>query len=83
MARFVKQVGRLPVHGLGIVRLRKIGKRGLAVAACGVDSSLPGSGAEATAVLTLPRPPGISVAREASGLRRVYRRFLISDLRAD
>jgi hypothetical protein len=42
------------------------------------------SGAEATAVQTLARPPGISAPREASGLRRVYRRFLISisDLRA-
>jgi hypothetical protein len=28
--------------------------------ACGVDSSLPMSGAEATAVQTLARPPGIS-----------------------
>jgi hypothetical protein len=55
----------------------------LAIADCGVASSLPMSGAEATAIQTLARPPGISVAREASGLRRVYRRFLISDLRAD
>jgi hypothetical protein len=37
------------------------------------------SGAEATAVQTLARPPGISVAREVSGPRRVYRHFLISN----
>ena len=49
----------------------------LAIADCGFASSLPMSGAEATAVQTLPRPPSISMAREASGLRRVYRRFLI------
>jgi hypothetical protein len=41
------------------------------------------SGVEATAVQTLARPPGISAPRKVSGLRRVYRRFLISDLRAD
>jgi hypothetical protein len=58
--------------------LQEIGKRGLAVSDCGFASSLPKSGAEATAVQTLTRPPGIYVAREASGLRRVYRHFLIS-----
>ena len=33
------------------------------------------SGAEATAVQTLTRLPGLTKPREASGLRRVHRRF--------
>jgi hypothetical protein len=35
----------------------------------------PESGAKATAVQTLARPPGSFKLREASGLRRVHRRF--------
>jgi DNA-binding phage protein len=37
--------------------------------------AVPKSGAEATALQTLARPPGLTELREASGLRRVYRRF--------
>ena len=35
----------------------------------------PESGAKATALQTLTRPPGIFASREAFGLRRVHRRF--------
>jgi hypothetical protein len=38
----------------------------------------PKSGAKATALQTLSRSPGIVELREASGLRRVHRRFSLS-----
>jgi alpha-glucosidase/alpha-D-xyloside xylohydrolase len=40
------------------------------------------SGAKATAVQTLSRPPDISAPREAFGLRRVHRRFRFRDAEA-
>ena len=50
----------------------------IGIAAPAVWRNEPESGAEATALQTLARLPDITELREASGLRRVYRRYCAS-----
>ncbi|HEX7577184.1 MAG TPA: hypothetical protein VF430_04010 [Verrucomicrobiae bacterium] len=69
-------MNKLPIHVVGIVPFREIGKRDFSISDCGMRICIAVfmSGAEATALQTLPRLPVISTSREAFGLRRVHRR---------